>query len=238
MKMICLSLKILNLSRRFNFPFPICVGLKTFLVDLLQSPVHAFFQKKNRNVDGTIMYASLDHTKVGFLRVKFDLYLVEEGKQHMFLPVLERIVSFLGNDQRLSPNMRKMCVPSSLWLESHPRWMQIQEVLGKTSKPDESKSKQSVRNYAEVMSSKRGASRDLNAQKIKMNKSSFWVRKKKKNTEVMGMSFNDFCGVLGCLLHCPWMEVRPALEEYFQSKIVLNPFMDHKAFGEIRRQLL
>lgn len=109
MKMICLSLKILNLSRRFNFPFPICVGLKTFLVDLLQSPVHSFFQKKNRNVDGTIMYASLDHTKVGFLRVKFDLYLVEEGKQHMFLPVLERIVSFLGNDQRLSKYEENVC---------------------------------------------------------------------------------------------------------------------------------
>lgn len=58
----------------------------------------------------------------------------------------------------------------------------------------------------------------------------FWV---KKGRDMLDLNFFNTLVVSRILAHYSWKEVQIASEEYFQTNIFINSFMDNKAFVKI-----
>lgn len=66
------------------------------------------------------------------------------------------------------------------------------------------------------------------------NCSSFWV---KKDSEVLDLNLNSLLAVSRLFAHYSWSDVKESLEEFFQSQVFINPFMDDKALIKVKKDL-
>lgn len=60
---------------------------------------------------------------------------------------------------------------------------------------------------------------------------SFWV---KKESEVLNLNLKSLFVVSRLFAHYSWKEVKESLEEFLQTQISLNPFMEDKALLKAR----
>lgn len=91
------------------------------------------------------------------------------------------------------------------------------------------------RSYTEVVKSKEDTriQTKLKISKVNQSSHSFWIKKEK---EILDLNFSSLL-VTRLMEFYSWPNIKPTLEDFFQTYILINPFFVDKALIEINKEI-